>query len=198
MQTVQRTKFRLETMDPNKLGMFLFLGGEVIFFGCLVVAYIYYRGQWGRTGSPTAEVLDVPLTAIFTVLLLASSLTIWFVERSLRAGNRRGMQLWLFATVALGAAFLLGQGYEYGNLFAEGITIRSGLFGTTFFTLTGFHGLHVLMGLVALAVLCGLAVAGDFRGPHSSALETTSLYCHFVDIVWIVVFSVVYLWALFS
>ncbi len=189
---------RLETMDPNKLGMLLFLGGEVIFFGLLILAYVYYRGQWDATGGPTAAVLDVPLTALFTVLLLSSSLTISLSERSLARGDRRMMRVWLFATIALGAAFLVGQGFEWAGLFAEGITIRSGLFGTTFFTLTGFHGLHVLLGLVALGILFGLALAGWFRGPHSSALETTALYWHFVDLVWIVVFSVIYLWALVS
>ncbi len=193
---VRRGLGALETMDPHKLGMFLFLGGEVVFFGLLILAYVYYRGQWDEVGGPTAAVLDVPLTALFTTLLLASSLTIWLAERSLARGDRRMMQGWLFVTVALGAAFLAGQGFEWAELFAEGITISSGLFGTTFFTLTGFHGFHVFMGLVALAIILGLALRGDFQGPHSAALETTSLYWHFVDIVWIVVFSVIYLWTL--
>lgn len=194
----QRRGIDLERADPNKVGMLLFLGGEVVFFGCLIVAFAYYRGQWVSTGGPTAAVLDIPLTAIFTVLLLSSSLTIWLSERGLRAGNLGQARLWLFATVALGLAFLVGQGYEWTSLFDEGITIRSGLFGTTFFTLTGFHGFHVLMGLVALIILASFLAAGRIRGPHSSALETVSLYWHFVDIVWIVVFSVIYLWQLIA
>ena len=185
----------LEAMDANKLGMLLFLGGETIFFGLLIIAHIYFRGQWGRTGGPTDAVLDVPLAGAFTGLLLASSLTVALAERSLRRGARRGMERWLAATIALGAAFLAGQGFEWAQLIGEGITIGNGLFGTTFFTLTGFHGLHVLLGLIALAILSGLARAGGLRGPHSSALEAVSLYWHFVDIVWIAVFSVVYAWA---
>lgn len=183
-------------MEKNKLGMLLFLSGEAIFFGLLILAYVYYRGQWAATGGPTAEVLDVGLTSIFTVLLLSSSVTIWLSERSLRRGNHSGMRFWLLATVGLGAAFLLGQGFEYAQLIDEGINISTGLFGSTFYTLTGFHGFHVLVGLVILSILLGLA--RQLRGPHSVALETASLYWHFVDIVWIAVFSVVYLWAFFS
>lgn len=189
---------RLAAVDPNKLGMLIFLSGEVVFFGLLILAYAYYRGQWAATGGPTDTVLDIPLTAVFTVLLLSSSVTIWFAERSLRAGSPRLTAFWLLVTVALGAAFLIGQGYEWTTLFEEGINIRSGLFGTTFFTLTGFHGLHVLLGLVALTILFGLTLAGWFPGPHSSALETTAYYWHFVDLVWITVFSVVYIQALLS
>ena len=195
--TVRRGLGALETMDPHKLAMLLFLRGEVVFFGLLILAYVHYRGQWvGGNAGPTAEVLDIGLTTIFTVCLLASSVTIWFSERSLARGSHAGMRLWLFITVALGAIFLVGQTFEYITLFGEGITISSGLFGTTFFTLTGFHGFHVFVGLVALAIILGLALRGDFQGPHSAALETTSLYWHFVDIVWIVVFSVIYLWTL--
>jgi heme/copper-type cytochrome/quinol oxidase subunit 3 len=178
--------------------MLLFLGGEVVFFGCLIMAFAFYRGQWVATGGPTAAVLDFPPTAFFTALLLSSSLTIWLAERSLRAGKPGQMRAWLGLTVLLGAAFLIGQGFEWSKLFGEDITIRSGLFGTTFFTLTGFHGFHVLMGLIALAVLFILALRGWFEGPHSSGLETISLYWHFVDLVWIVVFSVVYLWEFFG
>ena len=199
MQAMEKTTFRLERMDPNKLGMLLFLGGEVVFFGCLIIAYIYFRGQWDRTGGPTADVLPVGATSFFTVALLSSSVTIWLAERSLRRGNPTMMRWWLFATVALGVLFLLGQVREYLNLFDEGITIRTGLFGTTFFTLTGFHGLHVFGGLIMLAILFWLALAGGrtFRSHHSAALESVSLYWHFVDVVWIAVFSIVYLWALF-
>jgi heme/copper-type cytochrome/quinol oxidase subunit 3 len=194
----ERRRIEPEALDPNKVGMLLFLGGEVVFFGCLIVAFIYYRPQWVPTGGPTAAVLDIPLTAVFTVLLLSSSLTIWLAERSLRAGSPGLMRAWLGLTILLGAGFLVGQGFEWSKLFGEDITIRSGLFGTTFFTLTGFHGFHVLMGLLALAVLFILALRGAFEGPHSSALETVSLYWHFVDLVWIVVFSVVYIWKLFG
>ena len=124
------------------------------------------------------------MTAIFTVLLLASSVTIWLAERSQRRGQAGAMRGWLFATIALGVAFLAGQGLEYAKLIAEGVTISANLFGTTFYMLTGFHGLHVFGGLVALVILFGLALAraNAFDDPHSTALETTSLYWHFVDV----------------
>ena len=192
-ELTERRRIDPATLDPNKVGMLLFLAGEVVFFGCLIVAFAYYRPQWDPTDGPTAAVLDFPPTAFFTILLLSSSLTIWLAERSLRGGSHGMMRVWLGITIALGAAFLVGQGFEWGALFDEGITIRSGLFGTTFFTLTGFHGFHVLIGLVGLAIIFALALRGWFRGPHSSALETMSLYWHFVDIVWIVIFTLVYL-----
>jgi heme/copper-type cytochrome/quinol oxidase subunit 3 len=187
----------LEQIDPNKLGMFLFLIGEVVFFGSFIFSYVYFRGRQADTG-PTADILNVPLTAIFTVLLLSSSVTIWFAERNQRAGNRAGVVLWLAATILLGSAFLAGQAFEWNEFFNEGITIRTGLFGTTFFTLTGFHGFHVLCGLVLLLILLIASLVGWLPHRHSSALETVSIYWHFVDVVWIAVFSVVYLWELFA
>lgn len=197
-RSIEQPLAKVAAIEKNKLGMILFLIGEAVFFGLLIGAYVYYRGYTMRSGGPTASVLNVGLTAVFTTFLLASSVTIWLAERSLRAGNQRMMRAWLFVTIAFGAIFLSGQSFEYAKLFREGITIRSGQFGSTFFTLTGFHGFHVFMGLVALTILFGLALHGAFPGPHSVALETASLYWHFVDIVWIAVFSVVYLWTLFS
>jgi cytochrome c oxidase subunit III len=108
------------------------------------------------------------------------------------------MRLWLLGTAMLGMTFVGGQVFEFTTFFHEGLTIKTNLFGTTFFTLTGFHGFHVFIGLVMLTILFGLALRGAFRGPHSSALESISYYWHFVDLVWVVVFSVVYLWTLFS
>ena len=194
--TTRAGRVDLDNLDANKVGMIIFLIGEAVFFGSFIFSYGYYRGRQAASGPTAGEVLDIPLTAIFTVLLLSSSLTIWLAERNQRAGNRAGVSLWLAATIALGAAFLAGQAYEWGKLFDEGITIRSGLFGTTFFTLTGFHGFHVLGGLVMLSLLLWASLRGWLRGRHSSALETISIYWHFVDIVWIAVFSVIYLWEL--
>ncbi len=181
-----------QSADPNKVGMLVFLGSEAIFFALLIIAYVFYRGRFAPTG-PTPAVLNVTLASVLAVLLLSSSVTIWLAERSLRRGDRRGMCLWLLITLALGSVFLIGQGVEFAQLFAEGIGISTGLFGTTFFTVTGFHGLHVFAGLVALAII--LALARGMEGTHSSALETASLYWHFVDVVWVVVFSVIYVWS---
>jgi heme/copper-type cytochrome/quinol oxidase subunit 3 len=180
--------------EKNKLGMSLFLASEAFFFGALILAYIYYNYSPVLPPGPNAANSLAPLTAgIFTLFLLASSGTLWLAERSIARQNQSGMRLWLLATVVLGAIFLIGQGREYLHLIGDNVTISRNLFGTTFFTLTGFHGLHVFSGLIALAILSGLALAGAFRGPHSVAVETVGLYWHFVDVVWIVIFAIVYL-----
>ena len=182
-------------MEKTKLGMIAFLASEAFFFGALILAYIYYNAG-PITGPNAANSLD-PLTAgIFTLCLIASSGTLWLAERNIAQRNQSGVRLWLLATVVLGAIFLLGQGREYLHLIGENVTISRNLFGTTFFTLTGFHGLHVFSGLVALAILAGLALAGAFQGPHSIAVETIGIYWHFVDVVWIVIFAIIYLWPL--
>lgn len=178
------------TMDRAKLGMLTFIASEAIFFLLLILAYVYY-------GSKTIDenkVLDVGKTAIFTVFLFASSGTIFLAERGLKKRNRTQLVLWLVVTIIFGAIFLVGQGMEYATLLGnEKLTPGSNLFGTTFFTLTGFHGLHVFIGLIMLTILAGMAAAGNFKGPHSSAIETISYYWHFVDVVWVFVFSVVYI-----
>jgi heme/copper-type cytochrome/quinol oxidase subunit 3 len=182
-------------MAKSKLGMICFLASEVGFFATLILAYIYYRGA-SAGGPNAANTLEPRTAAIFTALLLASSVTIWRAEKSAEQRRPRRLQLWLLATVALGATFLVGQGREYLLLLSQNVTIGRDLFGTTFFTLTGVHGLLVLSGLIALLVLFGLALAGDFNSPPSPGLEAISWYWHFVDAVWIVIFSIVYVWPL--
>ena len=134
-------------VDVNSVGVTFFITSEAVFFLALVIVYVFYRG---RDDGPSArEVLDVPCAAIFTVLLLASSFTVIRAGAHLARDERRGALLWLLVTAALGAAFLVGQGIEYARLIAENVTPARNLFGTMFFTLTGFHGLHVLVGLFA-------------------------------------------------
>jgi len=170
------------TTDRNLLGVVVFIASESVFFLAIVLAYIAYRDS----GLATARAnLDVGRTAIFSLALFASSGTMVLAARA-RSGA------WLAATMLLGAIFLIGQGSEYARLLAEGIGPGSALFGTTFFTLTGLHGLHVLAGLVALAALFA-ANLGRARAVSLVAWEAVSLYWHFVDAVWVVVFSVVYL-----
>jgi heme/copper-type cytochrome/quinol oxidase subunit 3 len=181
-------------MAKSKLGMIFFLASEVAFFATLILAYIYYRGA--NVGPNAANSLEPLAAAIYTALLLASSLTIWRAEKSAEQRRPGRLRLWLLATIALGAVFLFGQGREYAYLLSQNITIRRNLFGTTFFTLTGVHGLHVLSGLIAILVLFRLALAGDFDHRHPPGLVAISWYWHFVDAVWIVIFSVVYLWPL--
>jgi heme/copper-type cytochrome/quinol oxidase subunit 3 len=189
---------RWERMDPHKMAMLAFIASETVFFTMLILTYIFYRETPANAGGPTAaNALDIPLTGLFTVALLARSGTIWMADRSLTAGKEGAMRLWLLATIVLGAVFLGGQANEYARLLTKDVTVTRDLFGTTFYTLTGFHAFHVFGGLVALLILFLVAMTGQFKGSrHSSALETISLYWHFVDVVWIFVFSVVYLWAL--
>jgi len=168
--------------DPVLLGVVIFIASESVFFLAIVLAYVAYRDA----GLATARAnLDVGRTAIFSIALFASSGTMAL------AGRTRN-RAWLAATMILGAIFLAGQGSEYARLLRERIGPGSALFGTTFFTLTGLHGIHVVAGLVALAVLF-TAHLGRARAVGTVAWEAVSLYWHFVDAVWLVVFSVVYI-----
>jgi heme/copper-type cytochrome/quinol oxidase subunit 3 len=176
-------------MEKNRLGMAIFLGSEAVFFILLILGYLNFRSV---SNPVAAQHLEPAVTAIFTASLLASSLTLWQAERSFR-NQKASAPAWLLITLALGAIFLIGQGMEYMKLFQENITPARGLFGTTFFTLTGLHGLHVFSGLLILAILSWLAFKGFFRSRQPTALETFALYWHFVDGVWIVIFTVVYL-----
>jgi heme/copper-type cytochrome/quinol oxidase subunit 3 len=167
---------------PVLLGVAIFVASESIFFLAVVLAYVAYRDA----GLATAKAnLDVGRTAIFSLALFASSATM-----ALAARGRSGR--WLAATMGLGIIFLVGQGTEYARLLGAGIGPGSALFGTTFFTLTGLHGLHVLGGLVALAALFA-AQRGRPQAVRVAAWDGVGLYWHFVDAVWVVVFSVVYL-----
>ncbi len=181
-------------MANNRMMVKFFIASESIFFLMLILAYVNFHKSV-TTGPTAANSLDPYVTGVFSVFLLASSFTVWLAGKSLRNKNHAGLKLWLFVTIILGAVFIFGQGLEWSGLFGRGITISSNVFGSTFFTLTGFHGFHVCVGLLMLLILLGLSLAGDFKGPKSDAVECVSLYWHFVDGVWIVVFSVVYLWA---
>ena len=151
-----------------QLGMALFLIAEAVFFFLLILAFLYLRG-------PAPRDLHLPITSLYTALLLASAFTMWRAATS-AAGSR----LWVGITIGLGAAFLLGQGSEYLRLIRDGVTISQGLFGTTFFTLAGVHGLHVLVGLIALGII------------PSTAIRTMALYWYFFAGLWFVIFLVAY------
>ncbi len=179
-------------LDKNKVLSLSLIASEASFFVILVFAYVFYNLVRGE-GPTAAGVLDVKKTGAFTVCLLASSLTLAVAEKALERQDRRGAARWLGVTVLLGVVFLGGQASEYMGLWSNGVTISRNLFATTFFTLTGFHGLHVLAGLVTLGTLLALIARGDFDKARSSALVSAGYYWHFVDVVWIVVFSVVYL-----
>jgi cytochrome c oxidase subunit 1/cytochrome c oxidase subunit I+III len=179
----------LAPFDKAVVGVWTFIASEAGFFIILIITYVVFN----TSTKAAAAHLDVKTTGAFSVCLFASSFTIHKSEKSLASGRQGAFRGWLFATLVLGALFMVGQAREYQKLFASGLSVDSSLFASTFFTLTGFHGLHVTLGLVALGVMFGLAIAGDFKARRSSALKAVGLYWHFVDVVWVAVFSIVYL-----
>ena len=183
--------------DKTKVGVGLFLFSEAWFFLTLVIAYAFFHSL-PADGPSAANSLNVMHTLAFSICLFLSSATIHMAARSFRRGDRSGVSVWLALTLALGAIFLFGQTREYLGLFAHGVTISTNLFGSTFFTLTGFHGLHVLIGLVALGALLGIAMSGRLGAIKPSGFESVAMYWHFVDAVWVVIFTVVYLWPLIA
>ena len=177
-------------MTPARMLMLFFISSESIFFISLIVMYSVYSFHF------TSEALEIPRTYFFSLALFASSGTMIFAEKFLSAGNKRGFVTLLLATIALGAIFLVGQVTEYAKLYSEQIKISShGEFGTTFFTLTGFHGFHVFVGLIALTSI--LLLSRDWRPGHESPVKSVGYYWHFVDGVWVFIFSIVYLRTLF-
>jgi cytochrome c oxidase subunit 1/cytochrome c oxidase subunit I+III len=187
---------RASQWRPPVVGIAAFIFSEVTFFGALIVAFLEYRT---RSPGPGPHDLDVLRTLIFSFFLFGSSGTVYLAERRLARDDQRGFLTWWLASIALGTVFLVGQLTEYARLYSDGITISTNLFTSAFFTLTGFHGLHVFIGLIALSVIGLLARAGDFRGGRRRvAVDVVSIYWHFVDGIWVVIFSLVYLLGLIS
>ena len=177
--------------DRSRLTMLLFIVSEGVFFLMLVLGYVFFHHA---THVEAARVLDPVRTGAFSLLLFGSSVTLHRAGQNAQANRRRALGFRLGVTLLLGAGFLAGQGIEYADLLGRGVTVAGGLFGTTFFTLTGFHALHVFLGLCALGTLLGLDMAGRLGKKHAGVVEAISMYWHFVDGVWVVIFSVVYLW----
>lgn len=174
------------TTDKSVLGMLTFLASEAVFFVFLIIAYVYFSGA-AVVGATAQTSLDPKTTAIYTIALIVSSATIW--RASELAKRRRSPAAWILASAVLGAIFLFGQGREYQRLLGESITVSRNLFGTTFFTVTGFHGLHVLVGVLLLLIVWLLTMVDHNTPP---GLDAVALYWHFVDAVWIVIFAIIY------
>ncbi|MEX1256472.1 MAG: cytochrome c oxidase subunit 3 [Gemmatimonadota bacterium] len=184
-----------------KLGMWIFLLSEIMFFTSLIGAYVILRfahpEQWAYPG----EVLNVPLTAINTFVLICSSVTMVKAFAALEHDDQKGLQLWLVATILLGSTFVGVQVYEYIHLAADGFipvaanySAEGGpLYGSTFYLMTGFHGLHVTIGVFALIGVLIRSMGGHFNSKKVGGVEIMGLYWHFVDLVWIVLFTIVYL-----
>ncbi len=176
-----------------KLGMWLFLGSEVMFFSGLIIAYLVLRFRSPNWPVPS-EILDVPITALNTFFLIVSSYTVVRSLEAIRRGDVERLQSGLAQTLILGITFLSIQAYEYNHLITvEGLSLNSSLFGATFFTLTGFHGFHVLIGVLVLLWVLAKAMRGEFSKENWIGVEIFGLYWHFVDLVWIILFTIVYL-----
>ena len=173
------------------VGMYCLIAAEVAIFTIFVIAYIYYIGK-SVTGPQPQDVLHVPI--FLTICLLSSSLTIHLAVRSLRNERIASFGLWWFSTIALGSIFLLGTFREWRHLiYDEGLTIQTNLFGTTYYSLVGLHAFHVTVGLLALTLVMIFTFRGDVGKQHAERAEVLSMYWHFVDVVWVVVFTVVYI-----
>ena len=181
------------------LGMLLFITSEVMFFGGLFAAYFSIRAnapQWPPVNPETSapfQLAILPFVGPATILLILSSVTCQFAVWAIRRDDRVGFLRNMTVTVVLGIVFLAMQVTDYTILGQEGLTLSSGTYGTTYYTLTGFHGAHVLGGVIMLSVVLYRGMAGQFSARHYDAVEGASLYWHFVDVVWILLFSLLYL-----
>lgn len=180
-------------LSATQWGVISFLASETAFFATLVVAYVTFLGA-DRVGPRPVEVLSLPLVLCTTLLLVSSSVTIHFAERGLQIGDRLSFHAFWTATIVLGVAFLVGTAYEWlGLITKHHLTISRNLFGTTYYTLVGFHGLHVTAGVVVMLMVLALTANRPLTLVSQESVGLVSWYWHFVDGVWLVVFTVVYL-----
>jgi len=184
-------------LSHRKLLMWIFLGSDCMFFAALIATYMVYRGQ-SINGPYPADIIDVPITTISTFVLLCSSFGMVQALAATVRNDQKAIQLWLLATAAMGAVFIGFQIYEFNAFKNEGLTLGVNLFGASFFTLTGFHGAHVTLGIIWLLGLFFAARKGRLGPATSLDVEIMGLYWHFVDIVWIVIFTLLYLIAGFD
>jgi cytochrome c oxidase subunit 3/cytochrome o ubiquinol oxidase subunit 3 len=179
-------------LSNNKLGMWLFLGSECLLFGGLISTYMLYRGRTLRGPKPE-QIYSIPYTSVSSFVLLMSSLTMVLAVAAAKRKDLVRTRLWLTTTALLGATFVGGQVFEFTSFYHKGLGFTTSLFGSSFYTLTGFHGVHVTVGIVMLMSLVVITLRGKIPGDPAEVVELIGLYWHFVDIVWILIFTVVYL-----
>ena len=177
----------------EKVGMWVFLASEVMFFTALIGTYIILRFARPDAWTGPGETLNVPVTAVNTFLLICSSVTMVKAFAAAQDGDQRMLRLWLVATVLIGATFVGVQGYEYRELVHKGFVPSEGLYGSTFYTMTGFHGFHVTMGVLCMIFVTVKAFRGKDTARDHRGVEVIGLSWHFVDLVWIILFTIVYL-----
>ncbi|MBV9281346.1 MAG: cytochrome c oxidase subunit 3 [Chloroflexi bacterium] len=172
--------------------MWAFLGSECMLFGALISTYTLYRHK--AVSGPTPHALyDIPFTSVSSFVLLMSSMTMVLAVSAIQRGDERRLRVWLVATAMLGGVFISGQIYEFTSFIRRGMTIKTNVTSGAFYVLTGFHGAHVTLGIVMLLTLVNLSLRGRIPQSRAEAVEIAGLYWHFVDIVWIIIFTVVYL-----
>lgn len=179
-------------LDNVKMAMWAFLGSECLFFGSFISAHLLYRDRTG-SGPTRHEIYDIPFTSVSSFVLLMSSLTMVLALASIQKGDHRRLRVWLLATAFLGSTFIAGQVYEFTTFVHEGMTLTTSPFASSFFVLTGFHGAHVSIGIMMLLGLYSVSKLGKLPVADASKVEMIGLYWHFVDIIWILIFTVVYL-----
>ncbi|MFM8600542.1 MAG: heme-copper oxidase subunit III [Actinomycetota bacterium] len=179
-------------LSNNKLAMWLFLGSECLLFGGLISTYMLYRGRVSDGPHPSA-IYDIPFTSDSSFVLLMSSLTMVLAVTAAQRNDDAKTNLWLTVTAVLGSTFIGGQVYEFTAFYREGLGFTTSLFGSSFYTLTGFHGVHVSVGVILLLSTMGIIKKNRITGNKAEVVEMVGLYWHFVDIVWIVIFTLVYL-----
>ena len=175
-----------------KLAIWLFLASDCLFFGAFIAAYLLYRNR-PQSGPTPAKVYSIPFTSVSSFVLLMSSLTMVLALAAIQRGDLRRLRIWLMSTALLGSVFVGGQIYEFTKFAQKGLSLDTNLFGSTFFVLTGFHGAHVTVGIIWLLSLWGIAARGRLAERDAEKVEVAGLYWHFVDVVWIVIFTLVYL-----
>jgi heme/copper-type cytochrome/quinol oxidase subunit 3 len=179
-------------LSNTKLAMWLFLGSECLLFGGLISTYMLYRNRHSEDVGPD-QLWDIPFTSASSFVLLMSSLTMVLAVSSAHRKDDRNTKLWLVVTATLGGLFVAGQVYEFTTFYREGLGYTESLFASSFYTLTGFHGVHVSIGIIMLMALMGMVAKNKIPGDKAETVEMIGLYWHFVDIVWIIIFTLVYL-----
>ena len=179
-------------LSNNKMAMWLFLGSECLLFGGLISTYMLYRGRHSAELGPD-QIFDIPFTSVSSFVLLMSSLTMVLAVSAAAQKDDRRTNLWLTITALLGATFVGGQVYEFTVMYREGLGFTTSLFSSSFYTLTGFHGVHVTVGIIMLMALVGINKRSRVPGDKAEVVEMVGLYWHFVDVVWIIIFTLVYL-----
>ena len=179
-------------LSNEKIAMWAFLGSECMLFGALIATFLLYKHR--AVAGPTPHSLyDIPFTSVSSFVLLMSSLSMALAVAAIQRGDHRRLRVWLCTTALLGAVFIGGQIYEFTTFIRRGMTIKTNVTSGAFYVLTGFHGVHVTLGIIMLLTLVNFSIRGKIPQAKAEVVEIAGLYWHFVDIVWIIIFTVVYL-----